>query len=223
MNDKEENKYALKDNLGLVSFILGLVTLVINLLPLSIIGLIFGIKSKNNDWKKITGIVLNTITLVFHIIILIIVILFFGLIYNEIKNEGLDYNFTESYNENIANSSDFFSDINENLETNESPAGYYICVNDTNGKKIAFELNDDNTYSYINFENANAEYVNGTYSYELEKSNNNKKYFNLYLEKIINNSKETTKASFKKEKSFFQERIILKFENDDSKYNCSGN
>lgn len=222
------------DNKGLVSFILGIISLVTFLLPLSITGLIFGIKSKINDWKKVLGIIINSVALFLQLLlILIIVLLIIGI--KKISNNGIEA-LIKNYiaDENITGENfdfgdiDFgnisFDDIGGILDkyTNSTvtdPVGYYICYKENSNQKLALELEDDYEYSYIDFNSDNSNYQEGNYSYE----------------KIdpIDDKLTSFKINFVNEETNKQNSIIFSlievaghksgqfnFENEDIKYDC---
>ncbi len=85
---------------GLVSLIIGVICLFNPLFfPLAILGLIFGLSERENDSKKIIGIVLNCLSLLISIVLFILFVLFLiGVsVDEEYRNERYYYNDNEDF------------------------------------------------------------------------------------------------------------------------------
>lgn len=77
-NNINSNEKEVVDKKTKVSFIIGIVAIILSFLlnifviPLSVVGLVFGIKSKDKSKKKIIGIILNILSMVIAIILIIV-------------------------------------------------------------------------------------------------------------------------------------------------------
>lgn len=88
-----------KNTKAIVSLVLGIICILavwllnVLIIPLAIIGLIFGIIEKNKSGIKTTGIILNIVSIALSIIIILIMILFVGKVMN-----GIDIDYTTTTN-----------------------------------------------------------------------------------------------------------------------------
>lgn len=136
--NNNDNKY------GKTSMILGIVSISTSLifsvfiLPVSIVGIVLGAKSKN-DSKGIVGIVLNSISIVLIILEIFALCFIFGLIFNEYSNYS--------------------------YEGNYKCAAYQSDVDVTKlTKDIDFQLADDKTFTMIQHDNSGISSIKGTYN-----------------------------------------------------------
>lgn len=162
-----------KEKKSIISLIFGIISLILSIfidilvLPISIAGLVLGIKCKNKSGKKIAGIILNSFS------IFIAITLFAGsLILN--STEG------NSFLNTLYNELDYASSENY-------VAGKYDCKgvdSDSDKYLITLNLNENGTFLYGPYENTKNNYAKGTYTYEDEKKTDNTgnyKYFMITL------------------------------------------
>ena len=133
-SSKEDNS-----NKGLASLIIGIVTLFIPILPLSILGLVLGIKESHKDGKRIAGIILNTISLIISVFIAIII----GLaIYFVVEDSRYDYDYYDEYD-------DYYDYYSHNQVIGNDIYGYLVIPNNWY-KFVDVEANTSVQYSYLN-------------------------------------------------------------------------
>lgn len=176
------------EGLGTASMVIGIISLVltffINLatLPLSITGLILGIVNKSKKGKKVSGIILNAVSIVLSIIIFFILIVvgftFLGFIFDKtIGSDSVREDIHEIY-EDIRE--DVHDEIHDDISTKESinpVEGKYNCKNfdgtgPTGDYIVRFELDDDYDFLWGKYGDTYKNYVKGTYTYEdLDKKN----------------------------------------------------
>lgn len=176
-NNQSNNLYVQKNNVnssnsedkfGLISLIIGIISLVIVLswesfgFILGIVGLILGIISKNKDKKKKIGIILNIVALILGI----------GTItfpknnefFSQLHNE-LDYSTSSNYVAGTWNCSKFDG-------TSSVGEAYTVTM----------KLNKDNSFVFGEYGDLSNNHAGGTYTFEDEKdknesTNNGYKYF----------------------------------------------
>ncbi|MBO5530397.1 MAG: zinc-ribbon domain-containing protein [Bacilli bacterium] len=192
--NEKETKFCVKcgkelgkkgEGLGTASMILGIISIVLSFiitvvtLPLSITGLILGIVNKAKGGKKISGIVLNAIS-IFLSIVLIFVYLFIGIgIFSAVISDPE----VRKELENLERDIDRYSSTNY-------VEGEYNCKNfDGNGATgsyiVRFELDDDMNFMWGKYGDTYNNYVKGSYTYkDLDKKNaaGNYSYYNIKLD-----------------------------------------
>ena len=192
--NEKETKFCVKcgkelgkksEGLGIASMILGIISIVLSFiitvvtLPLSITGLILGIVNKAKGGKKISGIVLNAIS-IFLSIVLIFVYLFIGIgIFSAVISDPE----VRKELENLERDIDRYSSTNY-------VEGEYNCKSfDGNGATgsyiVRFELDDDMTFMWGKYGDTYKNYVKGTYTFkDLDKKNaaGNYSYYNIKLD-----------------------------------------
>ena len=171
-SDKKNNPTK-KEKKSIISLIFGIISLILSIfiniliLPISIAGLVLGIKCKNKSGKKIAGIILNSFSI-------FIAITFFAgsLILN--STEGNNF-LNTLYNElDYASSENYVSGKYDCKGVDSSSDKYLITLN----------LNADGTFLYGPYENTENNYAKGAYTYEDEKKTDNTgnyKYFMITL------------------------------------------
>lgn len=104
--EKKDSKDLISLILGICSFLLGWL-LNIFMLPVSIVGLILGIKSKENGAKKIIGIILNILAILIELLVIvsfIIMLTVYGTKYQEVKEKSDIFDFSDfSYDDYMEN------------------------------------------------------------------------------------------------------------------------
>lgn len=192
--NEKETKFCVKcgkelgkksEGLGIASMILGIISIVLSFiitvvtLPLSITGLILGIVNKAKGGKKISGIVLNAIS-IFLSIVLIFVYLFIGIgIFSAVISDPE----VRKELENLERDIDRYSSTNY-------VEGEYNCKNFDGSLAsgdyiVRFELDDDMTFMWGKYGDTYKNYVKGTYTYkDLDKKNaaGNYSYYNIKLD-----------------------------------------
>jgi len=192
--NEKETKFCVKcgkelgkkgEGLGTASMILGIISIVLSFiitvvtLPLSITGLILGIVNKAKGGKKISGIVLNTIS-IFLSIVLIFVYLLIGIgIFSAVISDPE----VRKELENLERDIDRYSSTNY-------VEGEYNCKNfDGNGATgsyiVRFELDDDMNFMWGKYGDTYNNYVKGSYTYkDLNKKDPSGKYsyYNIKLD-----------------------------------------
>lgn len=173
------------EGLGIASMVIGIISIVLSFLitvitlPLSITGLILGIVNKAKGGKKISGIVLNAIS-IFLSIILIFVYLFIGIgIFSAVISDPEVRKELENFEREIDRSS-----------SSNYVEGEYNCKSfDGNGATgsyiVRFELNKDMTFMWGKYGDTYRNYVKGDYTYkDLDKKNaaGNYSYYNIKLD-----------------------------------------
>ncbi len=160
---------AKKETLGTVSLILGIVSLVlafflnIFILPLALTGLILGIVNKCNHGKKVSGIVLNSISMVVAVAVLIVGAYILGI----------------------------FGYLGSN--SNNYVAGKYNCTGvDSNTDKylVTIHLNKDNTFLYGPYGNLENNYAKGVYSYEDEHKTDHSGQYKYFMVTMNGNQED---------------------------------
>ena len=187
--NEKETKFCVKcgkelgkksEGLGIASMILGIISIVLSFiitvvtLPLSITGLILGIVNKAKGGKKISGIVLNAIS-IFLSIVLIFVYLFIGIgIFSAVISDPE----VRKELENLERDIDRYSSTNY-------VEGEYNCKNfDGNGATgsyiVRFELDDDMNFMWGKYGDTYNNYV---------KLNHMHLNMNLVLQRIMAKNK----------------------------------
>lgn len=151
-----------KNTKSIVSIVLGMISIFIPLLglPLSIVGLVFGIKAKKEE-KNSVGMILSIIGLVLSILVISFFVLVVILAYNEEKRYG-DRNYSD-YSEDF---DDFFNHFDEsfdesfNEDIEDSIEGYKWKSIDGS----ILYLYDDGKYIWYQSDNDHKDnYTEGTY------------------------------------------------------------
>ena len=188
---KKTSKPKERKGLVIASFIIGIVSLVFALLvnilvlPLAILGLVFGIIGKAPRGKKIAGIIMNSIAIALSIIVLILLLVVFY---------SID-----------ANDNNYFSNLyNEMFGSNKVEGKWYCKVAYTtykaNNYTLILDFKDNNKFDWKDYKNPSLNYVKGTYSYitKREKADNSKYYNEVTLrptKMYLYGRKRTTKVS----------------------------
>ncbi len=177
------------EGLGVASMVIGIISLILTFiltvitLPLSLTGLILGIVNKAKGGKKISGIILNAIS-IFLSIVLIFVYLFIGIgIFSAIISDPDVRNELKKGVEDIEREFDRETSLNY-------VEGEYNCKSfDGNGVKgdyiVRFELDDDMSFMWGKYGDTYNNYVKGTYTFEdLDKKNaaGNYSYYTVTLD-----------------------------------------
>ena len=196
------------ESLGTASMVIGIISLILTFifsvmtLPLSITGLILGIINKAKKGKKISGIILNGISIVLSFVIIFILIVlgfsFIEFIFNtildspkvrkEINNIYNDIN--KDYNDDYNYDYDTDEDDEEIDEEKTAVIGKYNCSSfDGTGPSkeyiVRLELNKDDTFLWGKYGDTSKNYVKGIYDVkDLEKTNysGNYKYYEVDLD-----------------------------------------
>ncbi len=138
-------------NKGLASLIIGIITIFLPILPLSILGLILGIKEQNKDGKRVAGIILNIISLILSLITAIIVILAFYIAFNTSTydyddDDEDDYDYYDYYD--YDDQYNYYNEAKEQVVGNDT-YGYLILSKDWY-KFVDVDGNTSIQYSYLN-------------------------------------------------------------------------
>ena len=195
-NNVNEKK---KETLGTISMVIGIISLVLSffvnilILPVAIVGLILGIINKVKKGKKISGIILNSISILISIVIMLLIAVIFNGVISLFQTPEFKDAFSDLYNElDYSTSSNFI-------------AGKYDCTEvngDTDEYSVTLHLNEDNTYLYGPYGNLENNYLKGTYTYEDENKTNGSgeyKYFMVTMEKeeyIVDGQSRNDDSSF---------------------------
>jgi len=192
--NEKETKYCVKcgkelskksEGLGTASMIIGIISIVLSFiitvitLPLSITGLVLGIVNKAKGGKKISGIILNAIS-IFLSIALVFVYLFIGIglfsavlsdpeVRKELKNFEREIDRSSTYNYVSGN-------YNCKAFDGSGASGSYI---------VRFELNKDMTFMWGKYGDTYRNYVKGDYTFkDLDKKNaaGNYSYYKVELD-----------------------------------------
>ena len=188
---KKTSKPKERKGLVIASFVIGIVALIFSLLinilvlPLAILGLVFGIVGKAPRGKKIAGIIMNSIAIVLSIIVLILLLVIFS---------SID-----------ANAGNYFSNLyNEMFGSNKVEGKWYCKVAYTtykaNDYTLILDFKNNNKFDWKDYRNPSSNYVRGSYSYttKREESDNSKYYNEVTLrptEMYLYGRKRTTKVS----------------------------
>ena len=165
------------EGLGIASMVLGIISLVfciflnILTLPLSLTGLILGIVNKAKKGKRISGIILNSISIILSIVIFIFII-FLGItiIGSVFSDPDIRDRINNFYNELERNSSSNYVEGTYNCKSfsGSGEGSNYI---------VRLELNDNYTFLWGKYNDTKDNYVNGTYTFEdLDKKNGSGDY-----------------------------------------------
>ena len=200
--NEKETKYCVKcgkelapksEGLGTASMVIGIIsivlTLIINILtlPLSLTGLVLGIVNKAKGGKKVSGIVLNAISIVLSILILIVFLFIgigiFGLVFNEINNNP---EIKKEFKEGVEQ----FEREMDRQSSDNYVSGDYNCKSfDGNGASgeyiVRLELNNDKTFMWGKYGDTYNNYVKGDYTFkDLDKKNyaGNYSYYTVTLD-----------------------------------------
>jgi len=173
------------EGLGIASMVIGIVSIVLSFiitvitLPLSITGLVLGIVNKAKGGKKISGIILNAIS-IFLSIALVFVYLFIGIgIFSAVISDPE----VRKELKNLERDIDRYSSTNY-------VAGEYNCKSFDGSLAsgdyiVRFELDDDMTFMWGKYGDTYKNYVKGTYTFkDLDKKNaaGNYSYYNIKLD-----------------------------------------
>lgn len=155
-----------KEPLGTASLVLGIVSLVLSflidiwILPASITGLVLGIINKAKKGKKFSGIILNSISIVFSLI---------GLLHS------LGYTSNTFIN--------MLRNTTTNLLSDTAVAGNYDCTGTSSNSDtylITLNLNKDNSFLYGPYGHLSDNYAKGTYTVEKKQKENADPNYNYY-------------------------------------------
>lgn len=177
------------EGLGIASLVIGIISLILTLvltlltLPLSLTGLILGIVNKAKGGRKISGIILNAIS-IFMSFVLFFIYLFVG-----IGIMGAILSDPEVKKELQKNIEDIEREVDRQQSTNYV-SGKYNCKNfDGSGESgeyaVRLELNRDMTFMWGKYGETYKNYVKGDYEYsDLDKKNaaGNYSYYSLTLD-----------------------------------------
>ena len=149
---------------AVASLIIGVIAVTLSfiislfVLPLSIMGFVLGISCKQKSGAKTAGIILNSVSVLIGIIVLIIYVLF-------VASGGL-----------------FSGNENESPIVGQWDCKSYSATNMSDDYILSFELNNDLTFKWSDYNNSNNQ-VSGTYTHEkIEKENDNSyEYYNIKL------------------------------------------
>lgn len=171
---KELNKTS--EGLGVASMVIGIISLVLSFiitvvtLPLSITGLVLGIVNKAKGGKKISGIVLNAISIFLSIVLVFVYILVgIGILGAVVSDPDVRKEIEKGVE-------DLEREIDRQTSYNYVE-GEYNCKNfDGTGASgdyiVRFELDDDMTFMWGKYGDTYKNYVKGTYTYkDLDKKN----------------------------------------------------
>lgn len=155
------------DKLGIISLIIGIISLILIpffnflILPLAIIGLILGIRCKTKDGKRVAGIIINIISIIFIIVATTIIL-----------NSDL---FKKTLKETLKK---YYSSKDEYYVV-----GKYNCATTANSNEysVSLHLNANGTFVYGPYGDLNNNYAKGRYIYEYKHKTNNDGNLKYYL------------------------------------------
>ena len=166
------------ESLGIVSLVIGIISLMLSILinilvlPLAVMGLILGIINRVTTGKRISGIVLNAISIVLSFVI------FVGIIFL-VATSDKTYDFLNK----------LYNELKYSTENNYV-SGNYSCKNfdgssDMGEYIVTMKLNKDGSFLWAKYGDEENNYVKGNYTFkDLEKTNNSGdyKYFDVDLD-----------------------------------------
>lgn len=195
-NNKDESLGTASMVIGIISLIL---TFLINLLtlPLSITGLVLGIVNKAKGGKKVSGIVLNAISIGLSFMVFFFIMIlgfsFIGQVFDRVFNSPyVKEEINELYDDLKDDYYDYDDDYKDDEEdlAKEAVLGKYNCKSfdgtGPNGDYIVrLELNKNNSFLWGKYGDTYKNYVKGTYDVDdLDKTNysGNYTYYEVELD-----------------------------------------
>lgn len=235
----EENK--VREGLGVASLVIGIISLILSfvvnifILPLALLGLIFGIVNIcQKGHKRFAGIILNLVATVVSFIMMFVMFLILSIFLPVVFIALIALLGSFVTTEDGAK---VFTDLVYLSDTNDFMVGTYDCRNITSTSSkntITIKLNSDNTFEYGPYQDLANNHYSGKYSYSknTSKSENNKyKYYDLNLntkdgELMVNgyvthpNKSADIELGIKFTKNLKRE-VELKFKNTNENFVCT--